>query len=70
MNKPDTLDNPNGRLTLRDVLRMLINDGMLDKIQAEKLYKDRKLDSSNLHPLVVALEQKANIRTFNLLLLS
>ena len=58
MNKPDTLDNPNGRLTLRDVLRMLINDGMLDKIQAEKLYKDRKLDSSNLHPLVVVAEQK------------
>lgn len=47
-----------GRITLAQVLRMLIEDGVLDKIQAEKLYKDRKLDSSNLHPLVVIGEQK------------
>jgi len=58
MSKPATLSNPTGRLTLGDVLRMLVNDGMLDKFQAEKLYKDRKLDSSNLHPLVVVGEQK------------
>jgi general secretion pathway protein E len=37
---------------------MLINDGIIDKAQAEKLYKDRRLDSSNLHPLVVIGEQK------------
>lgn len=58
MNKPATLSNPTGRLTLGDVLRMLVNDGMLDKTQAEKLYNDRRLDSSNLHPLVVIGEQK------------
>ena len=58
MSKPITLTNPTGRLSLGDVLRMLVNDGMLDKFQAEKLYKDRKLDSSNLHPLVVVGEQK------------
>jgi len=58
MSNPATLSNPTGRLTLGNVLRMLVNDGMLDKIQAEKLYKDRKLDSSNLHPLVVVGEQK------------
>ena len=45
-------------LSLGDVLRMLVNDGRLDKTQAEKLYKDRKLDSSNLHPVVVIGEQK------------
>jgi general secretion pathway protein E len=49
---------PSGRLTLGDALRILVNDGVLDKAQAEKLYKDRKLDSSNLHPLVVIGEQK------------
>ncbi len=48
----------NGRITLAHALRMLIEDGLLDKQQAEKLYKDRKLDSSNLHPLVVIGEQK------------
>ncbi|MDO9365526.1 MAG: GspE/PulE family protein [Methylotenera sp.] len=58
MGKPDTPSKSNGRFSLGDALRMLVNDGMLDKVQAEKLYKDRKLDSSNLHPLVVIGEQK------------
>ncbi|MDP3744675.1 MAG: GspE/PulE family protein [Methylotenera sp.] len=58
MSKPDTPSKSNGRFSLGDALRMLVNDGMLDKVQAEKLYKDRKLDSSNLHPLVVIGEQK------------
>ncbi len=58
MNKVASLTNPTGRLTLGDVLRMLVNDGMVDKLHAEKLYKDRKLDSSNLHPLVIIGEQK------------
>ncbi|MFA6179241.1 MAG: type II/IV secretion system protein, partial [Candidatus Methylopumilus sp.] len=47
-----------GRLTLGDVLRMLVTDNIVDKKQAEQLYKDRKMDSSNLHPLVVIGEQK------------
>jgi general secretion pathway protein E len=53
-----TIAKPKGKLNLGDVLRMLVNDGKLDKSNAEKLYKDRKLDSSNLHPLVVIGEQK------------
>jgi general secretion pathway protein E len=47
-----------GKLSLGEVLRMLINDGHIEKPQAEKLYKDRKKDSSNLHPIVVIGEQK------------
>lgn len=58
MSKVAMLSNPTGRLTLGDVLRMLVNDGVIDKLDAEKLYKDRKLDTSNLHPLVVIGEQK------------
>lgn len=58
MGKATTLKKPTGHLTLGDVLRMLVNDGLLDKAHAEKLYKDRKFDSSNLHPLVVIGEQK------------
>ncbi|NOS95945.1 MAG: type II/IV secretion system protein [Methylotenera sp.] len=58
MSKPDIPTKSSGRFSLGDALRMLVNDGMLDKVQAEKLYKDRKLDSSNLHPLVVIGEQK------------
>ncbi|MDP2100941.1 MAG: GspE/PulE family protein [Methylotenera sp.] len=58
MSKPDIPSKSSGRFSLGDALRMLVNDGMLDKVQAEKLYKDRKLDSSNLHPLIVIGEQK------------
>ena len=58
MGKATSLIKPVGRIKLGDVLRMLINDGVLEKTQAEKLYKDRRLDSSNLHPLVVIGEQK------------
>ena len=47
-----------GRLILGDVLRLLVSDGMVGKEQAEKLYKDRKMDSSNLHPLIIIGEQK------------
>lgn len=47
-----------GRLILGDLLRMLVNEGMIDKSQAESLFNDRKQDSSNLHPIVVIGEQK------------
>ena len=46
------------KLSLGDLLRMLVNDGRLDKSEAEKLYKDRKMDSSNLHPIIIVGEQK------------
>lgn len=52
------IKHPQGRLSLGELLRMLVGDGLVDKSDAEKLYKDRKLDSSNLHPLVVVAEQK------------
>ena len=58
MAKANTIITLQGRLTLGDALRMLVNDGMVEKSQAEKLYKDRKLDRSNLHPLVVVGEQQ------------
>ena len=58
MSKANIIEKTEGRLTLGDVLRMLVNDGLVEKSQAEQLYKDRKLDRSNLHPLVVVGEQK------------
>ena len=33
MNKHHMQNNPNGRLTLVDVLRMLVSDDILDKLQ-------------------------------------
>ncbi len=58
MLKSPTIQKNKSRLSLGDVLRMLVNDGRVDKADAEKLFKDRKLDSSNLHPVVVIGEQK------------
>jgi general secretion pathway protein E len=50
--------NNKNKLSLGEFLRMLVNAGKIDKNQAEKLYKDRKLDSSNLHPIIIVGEQK------------
>ncbi len=52
-NQAASLAKSKTKLGLVDVLRMLVNDGRLDKVQAEKLYKDRKLDSSTLHPIII-----------------
>ena len=60
MAKPAVLRASQGALTLGDVLRMLVNDGLIEKAQAEQLYRDRKMDSSGLHPLVIIGEQRWN----------
>jgi general secretion pathway protein E len=53
-----TSSKAKGKLSLGDVLRILVSDRRLDKREAEKLYKDRKMDSSNLHPVIIIGEQK------------
>ena len=58
MTKTTNIIKPKTKLSLGDLLRMLVNDGRLDKAEAEKLYKDRKMDSSNLHPIIIVGEQK------------
>ena len=55
--KPSSIKNKN-KMNLGEFLRMLVNAGKIEKETAEKLYKDRKLDSSNLHPIIIAGEQK------------
>lgn len=57
---PDNVKLPQGRLTLVDVLRLLVVDGIVSKTDAEQLYKDRKYDSSQLHPFVVIRDRKLN----------
>lgn len=57
MAKPSNLSNKN-KISLGEFLRILVNAGKIDKAKAEKLYKDRKLDSSNLHPIIIVSEQK------------
>ncbi len=57
----DTLPVPPPKdhtLTLGEVLRLMVHDGMVPKDIAEKLFKDRKLDTSRMHPLTVIHEQQ------------
>ena len=46
------------KLTLGEVLRLMVQDAMVPKEVAERLHKDRQLDSTNLHPLAVIYEQQ------------
>ena len=55
---PAVLRASQGALMLGDVLRMMVNDGLIEKAQAERLYRDRKMDTSGMHPLVVISEQR------------
>jgi general secretion pathway protein E len=48
----------NHKLTLGDLLRFLVQDNMVTKEDAEKLFRDRKMEQSGLHPIVVIAEQR------------
>lgn len=64
MNKPETVKSINHKLTLGELLKMLVHDGMMPPGIAEQLHKDRKMDTSNVHPIVVIGEQKwKNLRS-------
>jgi general secretion pathway protein E len=60
MNTPAPFSLPKSLESLRlgDLLRMLVSDGCIEKVMAEKLHQDRKRDSSKTHPIVVVAEQK------------
>ncbi|MBI5439521.1 MAG: type II/IV secretion system protein [Nitrosomonadales bacterium] len=46
------------KLTLDELLHLLLQDGMVSPEEAGKLSRNRKSDHSNVHPLVVIGEQK------------
>ncbi len=46
------------KVTLDELLRLLLQDGMVSPEEAGKLARNRKADHSNVHPLVVIGEQK------------
>lgn len=45
-------------LSLGEVLRLMVQDGMIPKDLAEKLFSDRRMDSSNRHPLAIISDQQ------------
>jgi general secretion pathway protein E len=45
------------KLTLGEILRLMVHDAMVTKEVAERLFKDRQLDSSSIHPLAVIADQ-------------
>ena len=58
MIKAQTKHNHPNKLSLGVVLRMLVTDGVVDKVAAEQIFQDRRLDSSNVHPFVIIAEQR------------
>jgi len=46
------------RLTLAEVTRALVADGLVPKADGDKLVADRRLHRADLHPLVVVADQK------------
>jgi len=45
------------KLSLGEVLRLMVHDAMVTKEVAERLHKDRQVASGNVHPLTVISEQ-------------
>lgn len=58
MIKAQPKSNPQDKLSLGVVLRMLVTDGIVEKAAAEQIYQDRRLDSSNVHPFVIIADQR------------
>jgi general secretion pathway protein E len=46
------------RLTLSEVLQAMVADGLVPKVEAEKLIADRRLHRADHHPLAVIADQK------------
>ncbi|RIX43504.1 MAG: type II/IV secretion system protein [Rhodocyclales bacterium GT-UBC] len=46
------------RLSLSEVLGLMVDDGLIELAQAEALKKERRLHSARVHPLVVIADQK------------
>ena len=49
---------PDHRLTIKEVLGMLVRDGMVDKPEAEALVAESRLKRLSAHPLTLIAEQK------------
>ena len=49
---------PDHRLSVKEVLDMLVADGMVEKVNAEALIAESRLQRKNMHPLVVVAEKK------------
>ncbi len=55
----DTAEKPHEhKITIGEILRLLVHDGMVPKEEAELLYHDQKQVNSSMHPLVILGNQK------------
>ncbi|HEY3326923.1 MAG TPA: GspE/PulE family protein [Novimethylophilus sp.] len=58
MSKVATIKPHEHKLSLGEILRWLVQDGLVAKDAAESLYQDHRQERSSLHPLVILGEQK------------
>src|SRR3990167_4298727 len=58
MSKNAAVKHQDHKITVGEILRWLVQDRMVSKEEAERLYQDHKHERSSLHPLVILGEQK------------
>jgi general secretion pathway protein E len=46
------------RLTLSEILELMVGDGLTDQATADALKTERRLHSAKVHPLIVIADQK------------
>jgi general secretion pathway protein E len=58
MNRDAGIKMHEHRITVGELLRWLVEDGLVAKDEAERVYQDHKQERSSLHPLVILGERK------------
>lgn len=58
MSRDATIKTHEHKITVGEILRWLVQDGMVAKEEAEHMYQDHKQERSSLHPLVILGERK------------
>lgn len=49
---------PDHRLSVKEVLDMLVADGMVEKVDAEALIAESRLQRQGIHPLITIADKK------------
>ncbi|HSD38373.1 MAG TPA: GspE/PulE family protein [Rhodocyclaceae bacterium] len=55
---PASKHEPDRRLTIKELLRLMLDDKLLSNAEADEIFNNRHLHKSGVHPLVIVADQK------------
>ncbi|MEC5388158.1 GspE/PulE family protein [Uliginosibacterium sp. H3] len=55
---PSSKHEPDRRLTIKEVLRLMLQDNLLSSAEADEIFNNRHLHKSGVHPLSIVADQK------------